>query len=208
MINSALVMQDFETDSYWSIMSGDVIGGKLKGTKLKELPVSEKIQWKDWKKKHPDTVVLSVNGREDLPRNVYDPYFDSSEGFRGTKARDKRLKTKEPVFTFQIGAAKFAVPHKAFKGGKSFDVSGEHIFLYRPKKAAVFYSTIAYQSSGKGFALRNGKWVNLDNGATFNPQSGKFEGPSAKAGAKLNGMDTFWYTWSLNNPDTNVLGKK
>ncbi|RMD94031.1 MAG: DUF3179 domain-containing protein, partial [Calditrichaeota bacterium] len=102
LMNSSLVMQDRETDSYWSIMTGDAIGGKMKGEKLKELPVGVKMKWKDWIKKHPNTLVLSVQGREDVPRNVYRDYFRSGRGFRGIKAKDKRLKTKEPIFAFQL----------------------------------------------------------------------------------------------------------
>ena len=75
-MNASLVMQDFETDSYWAIMRGESIAGEFKGTKLKELPFGKKAMWKDWVKEHPNTVVLSVNGREDGP-DGYQRYFSS-----------------------------------------------------------------------------------------------------------------------------------
>ena len=43
LVNATLVMQDFETDSYWSIMTHEAIEGEEKGTKLKELPIDIKI---------------------------------------------------------------------------------------------------------------------------------------------------------------------
>ncbi len=65
LINSSLVMQDRETNSYWAIMKGEAIAGLKKGTELAELPLGKKMKWKRWKRKHPDTLVLSVNGTED-----------------------------------------------------------------------------------------------------------------------------------------------
>lgn len=205
LLHSALVMQDFETNSYWSIMTGDVIGGKLKGTRLKELPVAKKMQWKDWKKLHPNTLVLSVNGQEDIPRNPYISYFDSEEGFRRMEARDKRLRTKEPIYAFMVGNEKYAIPLKAVEGGKVFDLGEVKLFLYRPRGAAIFYSTIAYFTLGKGFNKRQGKWYDLDSGCEFNPAFTRFEGGNGKCPQRFEGFDTFWYNWSLTHPDTRVL---
>ena len=63
LINSSLVMQDRQTDTYWSMMKGKAISGELEGNDLVELPVSEKMQWRDWKVKHPDTLVLCARLR-------------------------------------------------------------------------------------------------------------------------------------------------
>ena len=82
LINASLVMQDKQTDTYWSIMEGEAIAGELSGEKLVELPVSEKIQWRHWKEKYSDTLVLSVRGREDGP-DGYRDYFRDSRGFGG-----------------------------------------------------------------------------------------------------------------------------
>ena len=63
LMNASLVMQDKQTDTYWSIMSGKVEAGELGGTALVELPVGEKMSWAEWVAKHPDTLVLSVQQR-------------------------------------------------------------------------------------------------------------------------------------------------
>ena len=101
-MHAALVMRDKETDSYWSIMTGDAIAGDLRGTRLEEWSLGEKAQWKDWVARHPNTLVLSVNGEEHVENNPYDNYFSSDSGFRDIAARDDRLETKAPVFTFQL----------------------------------------------------------------------------------------------------------
>ena len=51
--NSSLIMQDQETDTYWSIMEGEAVAGELAGSKLIELPVRERISWRHWRAKHP-----------------------------------------------------------------------------------------------------------------------------------------------------------
>ncbi len=63
LMNASLVMQDKQTDTYWSIMSGKAEAGALAGTALVELPVSEKVTWAEWSARHPDTLVLSVTRR-------------------------------------------------------------------------------------------------------------------------------------------------
>ncbi len=205
LINASLVMQDKETDSYWAIMTGEVIAGKLKGLKMRELPVAQKMKWKEWKQKYPQTLVLSVNGWEDAPEG-YRGYFESERGFRGISARDRRLKTKEPIFAFRYEGRPYAVPHAAFVGGKVFQIGDAKVFLYRPEGAELFYSTHAYLSGGKGFERRNGVWVDVDSGCRFNASTGRFEGQADSCPSPLAGFDTFWYTWSLSNPETEVLG--
>ena len=86
LIHASLVMQDQETDTYWSLMKGRAIGGRLKGTELEELAVGKKARWKDWVEEHPDTLVLSVAGNEDLPFNPYSDYLESSKTFGGQEA--------------------------------------------------------------------------------------------------------------------------
>ena len=68
---SSLVMRDLETDSWWSIMTGDAIGGELEGTRLEELPVGEKVRWEEWRRRHPDTLVLTLRDMEHWPRNAH-----------------------------------------------------------------------------------------------------------------------------------------
>ncbi len=72
LMHAALVMRDKETDSYWSIMTGDAIAGDLKGTPLEEWPLGEKAQWGDWSARHPDTLVLSVNGEFAVPFSSFE----------------------------------------------------------------------------------------------------------------------------------------
>ena len=130
--HSSLVMQDKETDSYWSIMTGESLSGEFKGTELVELPYGAKAQWKDWVAEHPDTLVLSVDGQEHIDRNPYENYFTSEEGFRGSTAEDDRLPTKASIYAFLLDDKPFAVPFSSFENGAAFEVGEWQVFLYRP----------------------------------------------------------------------------
>ena len=203
LINASLVMQDKETDSYWSILTGDALAGELAGTRLAELPVGVKTQWKDWVARHPDTLVLSVGGVEHEERNPYDNYFSSDEGYRGLSGADGRLTAKAPVYSFQLAGKAYAVPHAAFVGGAAFKVGEREVFLYRPPGVAVFYSTLAWIAPG-GFDEREGAWYDAASGGRFDAAGGGFSGAEVE---RLDGFDTFWYNWSLIHPQTEVLGQ-
>ena len=199
LVNASLVIQDEQTDTYWSIMKGEAVAGELSGEQLVELPVGEKIQWRHWKERHPDTLVLSVNGREDGP-DGYRDYFRDSRGFGGASAKDDRLETKTPVFAFHRGTASYAVTQKSIEDGTVFVLEdGASVFLYRRKGSSMFHSTHAFISTS-GFEQQNGVWVEKGSGARFDKTSGEFSGVES-----LGGFDTFWYNFSLSNPETLLL---
>ena len=201
LTNVSLVMQDRQTDTYWSLMKGEAVAGELSGQKLVELPYGQKMTWKEWRTLYPDTLVLSVQGREE-GRDGYAQYFESSRGYRDIKAEDKRLKTKESIYAFHHEGTPYAVRAKGLKNGWSSAVEGgTSIFLYRRKGAEVVESTAAFQSEA-GFEKRGKDWFEKGTGARFDPESGTFEGGTVET---LSGFDTFWYNWSLNNPETELL---
>ena len=201
LMHASLVMQDKETDSYWSIMTGDALAGELKGTQLVELPYGSKMTWGDWKAEHPKTVILSVDGVEHVDRNPYEEYFAGDKGFRDMEAADDRLPTKETIFAFQLAGKSYAVPYSTFVDGGAFELGGAHLFLYRPRDSAIFYSTLAYISSDGGFERRDGAWHHA-SGATFDPEEKRFDGGNVP---RLDGFDTFWFNWSMTHPATEVL---
>lgn len=202
LMHGSIVMQDKETDSFWPILQGQALYGPLKGTALEVLPVSVKVLYRDWLREHPDTLVLSSGGREHLERNPLEPYLASSFGFRGLLASDARLPTKEPIFGFELGGRRYAARAGDLAGGRVFRAGAEWVFLYRPPAAALNEDTLAF-ASPSGFEASGGSWSERGTAARFDPARRGFVG---KSGARpLPGFDTFWYVWSLNHPDTELL---
>jgi hypothetical protein len=175
-------MRDRETDSWWSIMQESAIGGEFEGESLQLIPAGEKVQWAEWKRRYPDTKVLSVDGEEHEPVDHYRGYFASEDGFRGATADDKRLKDKEPIFAFNWEDSAYAVRHTTIEGGATFHLGDKEIFLFRKDGAPLYSSTEAYFVSSTG-------------------EAGTSEGEKPK----LAGFDTFWYIWSKSREHVIIL---
>lgn len=203
LINSSLVLQDQETDTYWAIMTGEAVHGEKYGTRLKELAINRKMKWKRWKNQHPDTSVLSLDGVEDIP-DRYGPYFASPVGFRGAAASDPRLNTKDPIFAFRLGARKYAVHHDDLVMGTVFRLGDQQVLLLREQGAEMFQSTLAFATQDGDFRQETGAWLHTASGCRLNPESEEFQGVKT-CPARLPGFDTFWYNWSLSNPETELL---
>jgi hypothetical protein len=205
LLYDTLVLQDKETDSYWSIIKGQSLGGELAGTSLKELPYGAKMRWKEWVSLYPDTRVLSVDGQEHSLLNPYKGYFDSEDGFGGRVVTDQRLATKEPVFGFVEKGSSFAIPLEIVVGGAVFEIDSRSVFLYRPVNSDILRSTVAYISDSGGFSRSGESWVHSVSETPFNADRGVFEGfpPGLK---RMQGFDTFWYTWIPLHPESIILG--
>ena len=200
LTNASLVMQDKQTNTYWSLMKGQAMAGALKGQSLNVLPLGEKTTWKEWRTEHPNTKVLSVNSKEN-GRNPYRAYFQDQNGFQGLQAKDQRLETKSPIFAFRLAEKTYAVPYSDFEAGGVFDLpDGSQVFLYRDPNDDLFRSTVVFISKN-GFAKNENAWTETKTGNAFDKSSRSFENEIER----LKGFDTFWYNWSLNNPETELL---
>lgn len=198
LMDASLIMRDQETDSWWSIMTSNAIGGEFDGTDLVELPRGEKTTWKKWRQQHPNTLVLSVGGEEHVDNNPYDNYFASDETFRGLQIDDRRLKPKDPIYSFWWQDEPYAVPHAAFDGGKIFSVPGwedERLFLYRRKNAPIFESSRAFVVPADLAA----------QGLEPKDLLARVESDADPAVERLAGFDTFWYNWVAVNEDTKLV---
>ena len=196
-MDASLIMRDRETDSWWSIMTSDAIGGELDGVDLVELPAGEKATFSDWKKRHPDTLVLSVGGEEHDDVNHYENYFASDGTFRDLEIDDKRLEPKTSIYSFWLQDEPWAVPHDSYEGGKIFDlegVDGKKLFLFRTPGSAIFESTQAFLVSD-----------DLAGAGHAPAQLLRMAGGGNSGIETLPGFDTFWYNWVAVNENTHLV---
>ena len=104
---SALVMYDRQTLSLWSQIDGQVMAGPSVGRTLDEVP-SELTTWDDWRRRHPDTLVMI---KPALDGSVYQSYHDRDfVGLPWFKSRDKRLPGKTLVLGVEFPHGQTAVP--------------------------------------------------------------------------------------------------
>lgn len=212
LLNAGLVMRDRETDSWWSILNEEAIEGPAAGQRLQQIPGSVKTTWGGWKRRHPNTRVLSVEGQEHRPETPYDDYFASEDGFCHLSARDQRLRDKEHLYAFHWQGKSYTVPHSAFRDeGGVVRLDDRDLFLYRRADDSFYQSTVALiGAAGAGFAHGDEGWL-LTRGEEarfWSPDQRAFTGGEL-AGEPLaetfTGFDTFWYIWSLTNPDSEIL---
>lgn len=104
LVNSNLVMYDRKTETLWQQLGGEAIVGELVGQKLKPFPV-DTVLWKDWKKLHPDTQVLSQETGYSRDYSYY-PYgtyeTDRSIYFPSEGDSDTRLHPKQIVWGIEV----------------------------------------------------------------------------------------------------------
>jgi len=62
---AVLVFYDRETRSCWWEGTGKCLTGPLTGQRLEEFPAEKHVTWADWRRRHPETLVFSWEGREE-----------------------------------------------------------------------------------------------------------------------------------------------
>ncbi len=197
LLDASLVMRDRQTDSWWSIMTSDSIGGSLEGSDLVELPIGKKVQWRDWVAEHPGTEVLSIAGREHVERNPYEGYFESDDTFRDLEVNDQRLRPKDPIFSFRLDEEPFAVAQVTVEGGRVFRTDAGVVLIFRPEGASQFASTEAWVVEGA--VPPEGEPAPATTALVALAQAGD------SGFTPLVGFDTFWYSWVAVNEDTTLL---
>lgn len=103
LYNSNLVMYDRKTNTYWSQIDGLAIVGELTGQELKEVSI-DTVVWRDWKKAHPDSEVLSqkTGFLRAYGKDPYGSYYEDSFLFFPVEAEDDRIHPKNVIFGIEV----------------------------------------------------------------------------------------------------------
>ncbi len=111
LYNSDVLLYDRETESLWSQLLAQAVSGPLKGSRLQPLPLVH-TTWGAWRKRHPDTLVLSrdTGYDRDYDRDPYAGYLDSRGVFFPVRHKDPRFHPKERVLGLEIAGQAKAWP--------------------------------------------------------------------------------------------------
>ena len=110
--NSDVLLYDRQTESLWSQIMMRAISGPMKGTALQQI-VAANTTWQDWRERHPDTLVLSIDTGFRFIDYDDDPYADYKKSNRvwfPLTNTDKRLRRKEWVLGVTLGSTAKAFP--------------------------------------------------------------------------------------------------
>ena len=114
-------MQDKETGTLWSHVSGEALSGPLTGTTLEQVPMVQ-TTWREWVAAHPQTLVLRKE--QAVSGSRYADYFaDSSRnGIFPLAAPLKRLPGKTLIQGVALGQAAVAVVDTTLVTGREVQV--------------------------------------------------------------------------------------
>ncbi len=182
LVNSNVIMYDRKTDSYWSQILGKAFSGQSTGKTLDEFPTYW-TTWERWKKKYPDTKVLSRATGFIRDYGVgSDPYGSYTGDFKGYYTspslifepiyKDTRLQSKTVVVGIRDGKGNaFAVLKDTLRAKKviEFQLGKTTIVITYDEKLDAHRATMK----------ETGKWINS--------------------------VDAMWFAWAAFYPDTKLL---
>ena len=212
LIMNALVMYDRQTDSPWSQFLGVGVRGKFEGTPLEPLG-SSLTTWREWRDRHPDTLVLDQGRRRSDPYGGY--YADGSAGVLGESVRDERLGRKEFVAGAQWDGGAKAYPFRHLNGGPIvndsfqgtdllivFSADDATVAIYDRRvggRTLTFERAIGADAGGVTMPLRDRETDSVWSGRSGEAVSGELAGEQLTL---LPSLQVFWFAWSDFYPET------
>ena len=144
LFNSDVLFYDHQTESLWSQILMKAVTGKMSGSSLTMLPVLH-TSWKNWKSKHPQTMVLSrdTGYRRDYDRSPYERYEKENWIMFPVEYKDDRYPSKEWVIGIKIKEVAKAYPYSELrKAGKKTvedSVGGQKITIHFDSESSSAY---------------------------------------------------------------------
>ncbi len=111
LYNSDVLLYDRQSGSLWSQIDRRAISGRHRGARLEALPL-EHTTWLDWRRRHPQTLVLSrdTGHARDYASNPYTAYERSGDIHFPVRFRAQGYHPKERVLGVEIDGRFKAYP--------------------------------------------------------------------------------------------------
>lgn len=213
LLDANLVLYDRQTETYWSQIRGEAIVGPLVPMTLTLHP-STITTWADWRRGHPDTLVLSRDTGI-YPKSTYasDPYAgyanQSDVGF-GVGPVDDRLPSKELVYGVALDNASVAYPEDEVtaQGAINDEVGDTPVLVVEdPRDGGVEAFVRAVEGETLTFTLADETLVD-GAGHRWSFDGVALDGPHE--GTRLDRIQPhgfYWFAWSKFHPGTEIYGE-
>jgi Protein of unknown function (DUF3179) len=218
MVGSNEVFKDRETGSKWQQTLSTATSGPLKGTHLEFYPFLL-TQWGEWRKQHPDTLVLKplpgyderMAGMNKFISQEWELGVSNKPAPPGAFGHDNRLPAREMILGLEIGDEAKAFPLSALRTTRVInDRVGKVpvVIVHQPESN----TTTAFESRLNGRVLKfqaadtgADQLVDLETHSTWTAYglclSGKLKGSQLKP---IILEPEFWFAWSEFRPKTEV----
>ena len=211
LYRSNKLMYDHATKSLWSTLTGTPVVGALvgQGITLEPLYVVT-TTWKEWRSRHPDTQVLSLDTghRRDYSEGAaYRDYFATDRLMFNVPKRDDRLPNKAEVLALRLPqvagetlaiAADFLVSRPVYHD-RIGDVN--LVVLTDPSGANRVYESrdVRLVSWDKVAAARDSR------GRSWKMDEAALSGPNGETLKRLPAHRAFWFGWHAAYPTTRLV---
>ena len=211
LYRSNKLMYDQATKSLWSTFGGSPVVGTLAGQGI-ELPTLYVVTttWKEWKKRHPQTSVLSLDtghARDYREGAAYSDYFASNKLMFGVPKLDARLANKAEVLALRFADAP----------GEPLAISAEFLLRNRVHHERIGARSLVVLTdpSGANRVYASGsrrfvEWigdaqVRDSQGVAWRVDEGSLQGPGGQTLARLPAHRAFWFGWYAAYPATRLV---
>jgi hypothetical protein len=202
-------MYDRYTESYWSQSLGTAVKGELTGYELNLIPF-DVITWGDWKKIHPETVVLTTDTGHirSYATDPYGNYYTEPRIMFPVEHSDDRLHPKEIIIGFN--------QDDVFKAYKQNDIESKIIINDSIGNTPVMLTSLYSENSRAFVRIIDGDVLDFvyENGKIFDSQTNSewdYDGLSISGtyqGEQLERLPIepgFWFEWVAFHPQTLVF---
>ncbi|RZN83509.1 MAG: DUF3179 domain-containing protein [Winogradskyella sp.] len=211
LYRSNKLMYDKETQSLWNTIWGKPVIGPLvnKGIELDYLSVVT-TTWGEWKSRHPETTVLSLETGH--KRNygegiAYKDYFSKDDVMFNVPNLDKNLKNKQSILAIKLPE----ITEKTI--AISTDFLNKNT-LYKNKLAEQNFVVLTdasganrvYYSKDVEFASYDKKSSLVDKaGISWTLDENTLTSESGKTLKRLHSFNAFWFGWKAAHPNTKLI---
>lgn len=211
LYRSNKLMYDKATQSMWSTTRGEPVLGPLvgKGIALEHLSVVT-TTWKEWKRRHPNTKVLSLNTgfRRDYGEGIaYQDYFSTDRLMFNTPFNDTRLNNKQEVLALRFAAApdqQLAIDTDFLNQNPIYTSKiGQQNFIVLTDKSGA---NRVYDPAGINFKQYDGLDTAIDsNGNKWHVNERELVSENGQTLSRLPYHRAFWFGWRAAFPDTKLV---
>jgi len=211
LYRSNKLMYDAQTQSLWNTLLGEPVIGPLvgQGIKLEHLSVVT-TRWGEWKRRHPDTQVLSLDTghRRDYGEGVaYQDYFATDRLMFNTPFEDTRLKNKQEVLALRFAGAPgqqlaidtdFLIQNPIYA-----DAIGLQRFIVLTDKTGA---NRVYDPANIEFTTYDGDSAVTDrDGRVWQLTESALTAPDGTVIERLPYHRAFWFGWKAAFPETRLV---
>ncbi len=203
-------MQDLETESLWSQISGEAIMGFEEGKKLTLFPVIH-TTYNEFKKNYPDGVLLTKS-EKGPPGSTYETYFsdESKLGIFGRANDFQKLDGKDKVFGLNLSGSQFAVSVDYLSKNRyallENPISQVILLLTDNGNTAIAYSLADIDADDiRGLKVDNDRIVLHGKKVAWDLRNGKTIEGNQEALTLVPVISAYWFAWFSFFPETELI---